>query len=172
MNELDWIAEAKKHLGKREVGNTNTSKDIEQWQQYLLGFPIKKGHYLYGVAWCGTFVAYCLKKCGLTIGNSIPTNWFRALDYTTKGTLLKAPCYGCVAIKTREGGGHVTFVVGKTKQGKLVCLGGNQGNSVCYATYDVSSFKEFRWYGKTSTPLQERYNLPILGISNGNVTES
>ena len=33
MNELDWIAEAKKHLGKREVGNTNTSKDIEQWQE-------------------------------------------------------------------------------------------------------------------------------------------
>ncbi len=168
MKELDWIAEAKKHLGKREVGNTNTSKDIEQWQEYLLGFPIKKGHYLYGVPWCGTFVAYCLKKYGI----AIPTNWFRALDYTTKGTLLKAPCYGCVAIKTRKGGGHVTFVVGKTKQGKLVCLGGNQSNSVCYATYDVNAFNEFRWYGRTSTPLQERYNLPILNVSNGNVTES
>ena len=105
MKELDWIAEAKKHLGKREVGNTNTSKDIEQWQEYLLNTPIKKGHYLYGVPWCGTFIAYCLKKCGIVI----PTNWFRALDYTTEGTLLKAPCYGCVAIKTRKGGGHVTF---------------------------------------------------------------
>ena len=53
-----------------------------------------------------------------------------------------------------------------------MCLGGNQGNSVCYATYDVNAFNEFRWYGRTSTPLQERYNLPILNVSNGGVTES
>ena len=67
MKELDWIAEAKKHLGKREVGNTNTSKDIEQWQEYLLNTPIKKGHYLYGVPWCGTFVAYYLKHLVMVV---------------------------------------------------------------------------------------------------------
>ena len=170
MKELDWIAEAKKHLGKREVGNTNTSKDIEQWQEYLLGFPIKKGHYLYGVPWCGTFVAYCLKKFGI----AIPTNWFRALDYTTKGTPLKAPCYGCVAIKTRKGGGHVCFVVGRDKKtGKLVCLGGNQNNMVCYALYNESDFQSFMWYGKTSRPADHRYDLPVLdNVRATGVTEA
>ena len=167
MNDLDWIIEAKKHIGVKEVKNTNTSKEIEEWQEYLLNTPVKKGHWLYGVAWCGTFVAYCLKKNNI----AIPKHWYRALDYVNAGAKLTKPCYGCVAVKTREGGGHVTFVVGKTKQGKLVCLGGNQGNSVCYATYDVNSFKEFRWYGRTSTPLQERYDLPTLSVTANNVTE-
>jgi alpha-D-ribose 1-methylphosphonate 5-triphosphate synthase subunit PhnG len=31
------------------------------------------------------------------------------------GTKLAKPAYGCVAVKTRIGGGHVCFVVGKDK---------------------------------------------------------
>lgn len=167
MNDLDWIIEAKKHIGVKEVKNTNTSKEIEEWQEYLLNTPVKKGHWLYGVAWCGTFVAYCLKKNNITI----PKHWYRALDYVNAGAKLTKPCYGCVAVKTRNGGGHVCFVVGKNKDGKLVCLGGNQGNSVCYATYDASVFQEFRWYGETNTPLQSRYDLPLVDVKSGAIVK-
>lgn len=170
MTELSWIAEARKHIGKREIGSTNTSADIEAWQQYILGTPVKKGHWLYGVAWCGTYVAYCLKKSGI----AIPKHWYRALDYLTAGHKLKKPAYGCVAVKTRNGGGHVCFVVGRdTKTGKLVCLGGNQSNMVCLALYNESDFEAFMWYGKTSRPLDSRYDLPKMnGVKNTGVTEA
>ena len=169
MSELTWIAEARKHLGKREIGTSNTSPDIELWQKGLLGVTPKKGHWLYGVAWCGTFVAHCLKTAGI----KYPKHWYRALDYLNYGAKLKKPAYGCVAVKTRSGGGHVCFVVGRdAKTKKLVCLGGNQSNMVCFALYAESDFEAFMWYGKTSNPAQNRYDLPILsGVTATKVSE-
>ena len=119
---------------------------------------------------CGVFVAYCLKTAGVFY----PKDWYRALDYMNYRTKLEYPAYGCVAIKTRKGGGHVAFVVGKDKEtGKLVCIGGNQNNMVSYALYAESDFQEFRWYGKTLNPSQDRYNLPELsGVTATKVTEA
>jgi len=79
-----------------------------------------------------------------------------------------------VAVRTRKGGGHVCFVVGRDqKTGKLVCLGGNQSNMVCYALYAESEFQEFRWYGKTSRPAEHRYNLPLMsGVTATQITEA
>lgn len=166
--ELSWIAEAKKHLGHKEIGTTNTSPLIESWQKYLLN----SNHipdYLYKTPWCGCYIGNALKLNGI----SIPKHWYRALDYCNYGVKLSKPAYGCVAIKTRDGGGHVCFVVGRdVKTGKLVCLGGNQSSMVCYALYSDSDFKEFRWYGKTNSPNAGRYNLPKLsGITATKVTE-
>ena len=118
---------------------------------------------------CGTYVAHCLQTAGVTF----PRHWYRALDYLNYGTRLIQPAYGCVAVKQRKGGGHVCFVVGQTKEGKLVCLGGNQNDMVCYALYDKKGFEAFMWYGKTSNPAKERYNLPILSnVSATAVTEA
>ncbi|MGX2675034.1 hypothetical protein ACWB3A_18920, partial [Acinetobacter baumannii] len=59
------------------------------------------------------------------------------------------------------------------KSGKLVCLGGNQSNKVCYALYNDSDFQEFRWYGRTTQPASKRYNLPQLsGVTAIRVTEA
>ncbi|EOY3117401.1 TIGR02594 family protein, partial [Acinetobacter baumannii] len=66
------------------------------------------------------------------------------------------------------------FVVGRDKStGKLVCLGGNQSNKVCYALYSDSDFQEFRWYGRTPQPASKRYSLPRLkGVSATRVSEA
>ena len=57
--------------------------------------------------------------------------------------------------------------------GKLVCLGGNQSNKVCYALYSESEFQEFRWYGRTPQPANKRYTLPLLsGVTAIRVTEA
>lgn len=53
-----------------------------------------------------------------------------------------------------NGTGHVGFIVGKTKKGKLVSLGGNQNDSVSYS--DEISF-QFFVYPLGYTP---DYNLP------------
>lgn len=150
--ELAWLVEAFEHVGLKEVKGPNHNTEILKWLD-TLGAWWKNDE----EAWCGTFVAWCLKKAGV----KYPKHWYRALDYLNYGTKLSKPAYGSVAIKTRKGGGHVCFVVGRDeKTGKLVCLGGNQNDQVCLALYDEQDFVEFRWYGKTPNPLANRYQLP------------
>lgn len=165
-NDLAWMIEAKKHLGLRE----NTSKTVHnptivKWLKSLGAWWAEDE-----TPWCGVFVAHCLRMAGV----KYPKHWYRALDYVNYGTKLAKPAYGCVAIKTRKGGGHVCFVVGRdSKTGKLVCLGGNQGNAVSYVLYAESEFQEFRWYGMTSQPASHRYNLPIMqGVTATQVSEA
>ena len=163
MKELDWIATGKQYVGVREVKGARHNPNIQMMLKYLGAWWTDDE-----TPWCGVFTAYCLKKNGI----AIPKHWYRALDYKSYGAKLSKPCYGCIAIKTRKGGGHVAFVVGKTKDGRLVCLGGNQNDMVCYAVYKASDFEEFRWYGRTNTPLQGRYDLPVLNVSATKVTEA
>ena len=163
MKELDWIATGKQYVGLREVKGARHNPNIQMMLKYLGAWWNDDE-----TPWCGVFTAYCLKKNGIVI----PKHWYRALDYKNYGAKLSKPCYGCIAIKTRKGGGHVCFVVGKTKDGRLVCLGGNQNDMVCYAVYKSSDFEEFRWYGRGTRPLEGRYNLPVLNVSATKVTEA
>lgn len=165
LDELAWIAEAKKHLGLQEIPGKQHNPTILKWLKELKAWWADDE-----TAWCGTFVAHCLKVAGI----AYPTHWYRALDYVNYGTKLAKPAYGCVAIKTRKGGGHVCFVVGRDmSSGKLVCLGGNQSNKVCYALYSESEFQEFRWYGLTPQPASKRYSLPQLkGVTATRVSEA
>lgn len=153
--DLAWMIEAKKHVGLRE----DTSK--KRHNGIILGWLKSLGAWWKDdeTAWCGVFTAHCLRVAGV----KYPKHWYRALDYVNYGAKLTKPAYGCIAVKTRTGGGHVCFVVGRDKKtGKLVCLGGNQNNMVCYALYNESDFQAFMWYGVTSRPADHRYDLPVL----------
>ena len=162
--ELSWIAEARKYVGLREIKGSKHNPIIISWLDNLKAWWSEDES-----AWCGTFVAHCLAESRITY----PKHWYRALDYLNYGTRLIQPAYGCVAVKTRKGGGHVCFVVGQTKEGKLVCLGGNQNDMVCFALYDKKDFEAFMWYGSTSQPAQDRYNLPILSdVKATSITET
>ena len=161
--ELTWIKEARKYVGLKELNGTNKHPTIDSWARDL------GASWAIGQAWCGTFIAHCLQTAGVPY----PKKWYQALDYLNYGAKLEKPCYGCVAVKKRKGGGHVTFIVGKTSNGKLVGLGGNQSDMVCYALYDASEFEAFMWYGFTDRPAQHRYTLPVLtGITATKVTEA
>lgn len=162
---LPWMKEAFSHIGLREIKGPKHNPEIQKWLKALNAWYDDDE-----TAWCGTFVAWCLKSAGVKYAKA----WYRALDYCNYGAKLSKPCYGCVAIKPRQGGGHVCFVVGRDKKtGKLVVLGGNQSDQVCLALYNESDFKEFRWYGKTSTPLAIRYELPeYSGVKAQNVSEA
>lgn len=165
-NDLAWMIEAKKHIGLREnISKTKHTSTILKWLKSLGAWWSEDE-----TPWCGTFVAHCLKVAGV----KYPKHWYRALDYVNYGAKLSKPAYGCIAIKARNGGGHVCFIVGRdSKTGKLVCLGGNQSNMVCYALYAESEFQEFRWYGMTNRPADHRYNLPMMkGVTATEVTEA
>ena len=115
--------------------------------------------------WCGTFVAHCCR----TANRDIPKDWFRALAWAEAGERLTAPAYGCIAVFSRTGGGHVGFVVGRDRAGNLMILGGNQGNKVSIAKFSKDRVVAYVWpsvNGAKNQPAKDRYQLPVL-VSNG-----
>ena len=153
---LAWIVEATKHIGLKEISGPKHNQTILQWVKNLGGWFTDDE-----TPWCGTFIAQCLKEAG----RGVPKHWYRALAYESYGTRLAKPAYGCIGVMSRTGGGHVTFIVGETKDSKyLVGLGGNQSNAVNLMKFEKSRFTAFVWptydNGVASSPYPDRYKLP------------
>lgn len=155
MTELPWIKEAKSLIGLKEINGVNHNPTIKSWLKSL-----KAAWTDDETPWCGTFVAHCLSSAG----RSIPKHWYRAKEYLNYGTELTSPAYGCIAVKSRAGGGHVFFVVGETSDGAIVGLGGNQNNQVSLAKFSKSDIVGYVWpswaNGVPSMPSKERFVLP------------
>lgn len=156
MKELSWIAEARKHIGLREIPGPRHNPTIQSWLKNLRAWWSDDE-----TPWCGVFIAQCLTDAK----RGIPKHWYRAKAYENYGTRLKRPAYGSIGVMSRQGGGHVTFIIGETRDGKyLVGLGGNQSNMVNLAKFPKSRFTAFVWpsYSNNvpSMPYQSRYVLP------------
>ena len=133
--ELPWIAAARRAIGQREIAGTKHNPLVlKMWARIRAPFTDDE------TPWCAAFVGSCLEEVGIRSTRSA-----RALSYVNFGELLLAPTYGCIAVKQRKGGGHVTFVVGQTKAGNLLCLGGNQNDMVTISEYPRGVFTSFRW---------------------------
>ena len=100
--------------------------------------------------WCGAFISWVMKQAGINHGLKVPE---RAKEWSNFGYAVNEPTLGSIAVKSRVGGGHVCIVVGKRKDGKLLCVGGNQNNEVNIAAYDKSVFESFRNYDKRQIAL-------------------
>ena len=61
--DLAWMVEAKKHVGLREVKGIKHHPTIISWLNEL-GAWWKDDE----TAWCGVFIAICLKRAGLKRG--------------------------------------------------------------------------------------------------------
>ncbi len=93
------------------------------------------------VPWCAGFVASMLKRAGLP--NEVePKMRLWAASYARCGVRLKQPLYGCIGVKTRNGGGHVGFVVAANRD-FVWLLGGNQGDKVSVAKFKRKDFTAF-----------------------------
>jgi len=152
--ELQHVAIARKYIGLTEKGNTNRHPTIDAWVMDLAGA------WLLGQPWCGTFLAAVYKEMGLL--SKVPKDFYRARSWEKAGTPLTKPAYGCIVTFTREGGGHVGLVVGKTKSGLLKVLGGNQSNAVNIQDFDPKRVTSYRWVSVGDAPLPSRYDLPVL----------
>ena len=161
-NDLAWMIEAKKHIGLKEVSGKAHNPTILNWLKSLGAWWSEDE-----TAWCGTFIAHCLKVAGV----KYPKHWYRALDYVNYGSKLTKPAYGCVAIKTRQGGGHVCFVVGRDENTrKLVCIGGNQSNMVCITRIEKSRLNSIR---RTDWKVKQPSNVRVIKVnSNGFISKN
>lgn len=136
MNEPIWLTEARKYIGQKEYpGAANNPWIVSLWKMIKRG-GIKSD----AVPWCAAFVGGCLEAVGI-----ISSRFESAKSYMTWGLPLKYPVPGCIAVFSRAGGGHVGFVVAGDGNGRLLILGGNQGNQVSIAPFDESRVVGYRW---------------------------
>jgi len=131
---------AKAELGVKEIKGKRHNRRVLKYHSTTYG-KYKTDE----VPWCGSFVNWVLKEAGFSKTVKYPE---RAKAWREFGTEISTPVLGCLAVKSRKGGGHVCFVVGKSRSGKYIyCLGGNQGDAVSIRKYRTNAFTNFRRVG-------------------------
>lgn len=147
-----WIDEARKYIGVKEIPGEKSEPLILKWWKAIKRAGIQNDE----VPWCAAFVGGCLEAVGI-----VSSRYESAKSYLSWGVPLSAPVYGCIVVFNRDGGGHVGFVVGQDKAGRLLVLGGNQGNAVSIAPFDRSRVAGYRW--PASIPMTAQ---PLASVDN------
>lgn len=150
-NEPIWLTEARKHIGLSERKGPEHSPEIVQFWKDIKRSGIKDDE----TPWCAAFVGAMLERCAIR-----SSRYESAKSYLQWGRGLTKPALGCIAVFSRDGGGHVGFVVGKDQEGNLLVLGGNQGDAVNIKAFPVSRVNGYRYPDGLILP---DYPLPILG---------
>lgn len=158
LSDPPWLKVARSYLGTTEVPGKGDNPTIQRWLRTLRAAWSDDA-----TPWCGTFVAQCMYEAGLDTLS--PKAWYRARAWLDCGYKLATPVYGCIVVFERGGGGHVGFCVGKDARGRLMILGGNQGDTVSIRPFEWSRALGYRWPAGP-VPLFAYMPLPILA-SNG-----
>jgi len=138
IDELDapyWVKIGLKEVGTLEVIGGGSNPRIEYYHK-IAGLPWAKDQ----IPWCGSAMAYVFNKAQITL----PKNPARALSWSKLGIALDIPVVGCVAVKSRDGGGHCGIVLA-IRGPYLLLLGGNQSDAFNIKIYRTSSFDWFRY---------------------------
>jgi catechol 2,3-dioxygenase-like lactoylglutathione lyase family enzyme len=140
--ELPWMKEIRKVMNMHEVYD---NAGLRRWlasDGHALGDPAQ-------FPWCGDAVETAIRLA--LPEEPVPVNPYWALNWKK---------WGCVISISRNGGGHVAFLVGQDRS-RYYCLGGNQSNQVRVSPISKSRFDpdSFRW---PSTYEREPVNLPWM----------
>ena len=131
-----WLVEARKHVGLMEVKGSQHSPEILQFWRDIKRGGIKDDE----TPWCAAFVGAVLERSGVR-----SSRFESAKSYLEWGVPLRNPVHGCVVVFTRDGGGHVGFVVGRDGVGNLLVLGGNQSDAVNIKAFSPARVAGYRW---------------------------
>jgi uncharacterized protein (TIGR02594 family) len=126
-----WLLSAWRFIGLRELPGALTQPRIRSWLQSL-GAPWTDDE----TPWCGVLPAVMMQAQGY----QIPAKWAAARSWAKWGVPLDEPRAGSVVVywRDRPDGwtGHVGFEVGRTADGRILTLGGNQKNMITIAPFD------------------------------------
>lgn len=144
MTKPTWLLEAEKFKGLKEIkGAQHAPEILQMWKDIKRG-GIKDDE----TPWCAAFVGAMLERSGIK-----SSRFESAKSYLDWGQLLAFPVVGCLAVFTRQGGGHVGFVVGRDRVGNLLVLGGNQSDEVNVRAFPVSRLSGYRWPAGMVAPI-------------------
>ena len=170
-NLAPWMKTAWGELGVTEnKSETEHNPRILQYYREIGQSGIKNDQ---KTPWCGTFVAWVMTQNGHSFANvpALKINPLGAKNWAGFGRSISEPTYGCIAIKKRTGGGHVTFIVGQSYKGDtLYGLGGNQGDKVQVTPFPKSVFTDFQLPSNYDNRLD--YLPHYKGKDSGSVSET
>ncbi len=123
-----WLAIARPLVGLHEIkGAEHAPEILDMWRAIK-----RSGIQSDEVPWCAAFVGACLERAGIR-----SSRFESAASYLTWGVRI--------VVFSREGGGHVGFVVGQDESGRLLVLGGNQGDAVSVKAFPRERVTGYRW---------------------------
>lgn len=156
----DWMVEARKYIGAREIKGATDNPTV-------VGFWAEIGANWFNddeTPWCGGFVGAVLKRAGYPTLSAAQAP--RARAWLNYGHAISEPVVGAVVVfwrGSRNGtSGHVGFVAGADRFGRLMVLGGNQSDAVTIAAFDRDRVLGFRWPPDTPKPDGGWKTLPTL----------
>lgn len=152
MDDPKWLEVARGLVGLHEVAGSQHSPEILKFWREIRRGGIKDDE----TPWCAAFVGACLERAGIQ-----SSRFESAKSYLQWGVPLNEPRLGCVVVFTRDGGGHVGFIVGRDSSGRLLVLGGNQGDAVNVKAFPLGRVSGYRW--PAGQPVG--YPPPLLGAA-------
>jgi uncharacterized protein (TIGR02594 family) len=160
MTEPRWLAQARRHLGAREIAGRKHNPLILRWWM-LIRAPFTDDE----TPWCAGFVGGVLESAGIRSSRSAA-----ARSYLKWGRTLASPRPGCIVVFARGPKfGHVGFVIGTDRTGNLLVLGGNQGDAVSISPFSRGRVLGYRW--SANEPLPEAAPLPVIA-QGGKVSQN
>lgn len=154
-----WLKTARAYLGTREYPGAQSNPIILGFWKLARLSGIKDD----AVPWCSGFACAVMEENGIRSPRSDS-----ARSWLTWGAPMANPSLGCVVVFNRTGGFHVGFVVGKDKDGRLLVLGGNQGDAVSIAAFSTDRVMAYRWPQGVEDP----GFLPILASTAMSTSEA
>ena len=147
-----WMVIAESLKGTREIaGGRHNPAILRMWESIRAPFRDDE------TPWCAGFVGHCLEEAGFHSTRSAAARSYERWQY---GARLARPVYGCIVVFWRGNpkgwSGHVGFVVGQDQKGRLLVLGGNQGNAVNVKPFSPKRLVGFFW--------PKGYPLPDVGL--------
>jgi uncharacterized protein (TIGR02594 family) len=140
-----WMAVAREQMArgiKEDPGDRNTEEIAAYFKDINAHVGTVAGQ---TVHWCGAFVGYCIKNCGLPAAAAkvtpaaVGANFWLAWDPVP----TNPPPVGSIVVIP---GKHVGFLAEGSTDTKLQILGGNQDDRICITSFDRAG-AQFRWFG-------------------------
>lgn len=138
MEQPAWLAAAWAEFGVREISGAGDSADVISYYKEAGHASIQHDE----IAWCAAFAGTMLKRAGIAGTGSL-----LARSYLGWGVPVETARLGAIAVLERgndPGAGHVGFVVGAAGK-RIFLLGGNQGDAVSVAAFDLARVIGYRW---------------------------
>jgi uncharacterized protein (TIGR02594 family) len=121
--------------------------------------------------WCADLVESVIKVSmpNEPFPRKVGINPYYSLNWLDFGITI-APCYGCIAIFVRPGGGHIGFLVGFDPVRKRYRVrGGNQSNAANDCWVDAARLKGCRW---PSTYKVVEAPLPVMNSAGAIISKN
>jgi uncharacterized protein (TIGR02594 family) len=142
-----WMAVAREEMKKgikEDPGDRNTEEIAAYFKTINAHVGTIPGQ---TVHWCGAFVGYCIKTCGVAAAaNKVAPEAVGADYWLTWDKAPDPPPVGAIVVFPGE---HVGFLAEGSTATKLKILGGNQSDSVCIVSRDRAG-AQFRWFAGIS----------------------